>query len=165
VRNAQENLAAEQQRLLKEVRQALLAMGAQLEDAEAVGLCGSLVRPGAWKAHSDVDVFVVVERLGPGGETERLWWNRVREALHAFNRNVTVLVYSRRGLEAISNWYVLRLASEGVLVHDRGAIAQLFGEIRAAAVRAGLVEDEIEGCRFWRRKDLRLGEVFEVKVR
>jgi len=41
----------------------------------------------------------------------------------------------------------------------------LFGEVRAAAVRAGLVEDEIEGCRFWRRKDLRLGEVFEVKVR
>jgi predicted nucleotidyltransferase len=159
----QSRLTAQQQ-LLEQVQRALLSLGPQLEEAAAVGMCGSLVRPGAWGAHSDIDIFVVVEHLKPGGETDRLWWNRVRDALDTFNRDVNVLVYSRRGLEMISNWYVLRLASEGVLVYDGGGIAQLFAEIRAAAIRAGLVEDEVDGSRFWMKKNLRLGEVFEVKV-
>jgi|GEM_PF-925734 len=156
--------ALEQRQLLEQVRRALLALGADLGEAAAIGVCGSLVRPGAWHAHSDIDVFVVVEHLTPNGATERLWWRRVRDALDQFNRDVTVLVYSRRGLEAVSNWYVLRLASEGVLVYDRGGIADLFGEIRSAAGRAGLVEDEFDGMRFWTKPRFELGEVFEVQV-
>ncbi len=165
ITRATQSELAQQQQMLDEVRQSLLSLGVQLKEAAAIGVCGSLVRPGAWGARSDIDVFVVVEHLKPNGETDRLWWNRVRDALDSLNRDVNVLVYSRRGLEAVSNWYVLRLASEGVLVYDRGGIAELFAEIRAAALRAGLVEDEVDGSRFWRINDLQLGEVFEVKVR
>ncbi len=152
-----------QHETLEQVRRALLSLGSALEEAAAIGVCGSLVRPDAWGARSDIDVFVVVEHLAPNGETDRLWWQRVRDALDPFNRDVTVLVYARRGLEAISNWYVLRLASEGVLIYDRGGIAELFAEIKAAALRAGLVEDQIEGMQYWKKQPL--GEIFEVKVR
>jgi predicted nucleotidyltransferase len=162
---ATQGKSASQHQVLEQVRQVLLSLGPPLQEAAAVGVCGSLVRPGDWTERSDIDIFVVVEHLKPGGETDRLWWYRVRDALDAFNRDVNVLVYSRRGLEMISNWYVLRLASEGVLVYDGGGIAQLFAEIRAAAMRAGLVEDEIDGMRYWHKKEMRLGEIFEVKVR
>ena len=113
---------------IETVKEALLSLGEVLEEAEAIGIFGSLAR-GTLSPRSDIDVFVVVREKDPHGEDDMRWWLRIQRVLEPFQRDVTVLVYTVRGLKQISNWYVLRLASEGVIVYDRGGITQLFQQI------------------------------------
>jgi len=77
---------------------------------------------------------------------------------------VTVLVYTVKGLRAISNWYVLRLASEGILVLDRGDIGDLFKKIRQAAKAAGLTQKRVAGSWVWEASDMEPGEVLEITL-
>jgi hypothetical protein len=150
--------------MLESVKQALLSLGDELREAEGVGICGSLARGYDFGETSDIDVFVVVSEKKPDGETDRLWWRRINQALVDFDRDVTVLVYSLKGLRKISHWYVLRLASEGVLVFDAGKVRALFDQIKRAARQAGLIEEWFEGQRIWKFPDLRLGENREVRL-
>jgi predicted nucleotidyltransferase len=148
---------------IKGVKEAILSLGDSLKDAEAVGVCGSLAR-GDFGKRSDIDVFVVVKD-GMDKDVDTLWWRRIRDALKHFRRDVTVIVYSVKGLEKIITWYVLRLASEGVLVYDKSGIKDLFKEIVRTAKEAGLVEKRIGNRRVWSAPNLRVGErlVLEVK--
>jgi hypothetical protein len=93
-----------------------------------------------------------------------MWWGRIREALDGLNRDITVLVYTKKALREICNWYVLRLASEGIVLFDKGGIEEFFRRIVQTARDAGLVEEEIEGDRVWTSK-IRYGEPLEVKLR
>jgi predicted nucleotidyltransferase len=90
---------------IEEVKEALLTLGDELQEAEAVGIFGSLAR-GDFSPASDIDIFVVVKEDESEGrclEVDDLWWRRVRDALSKFQRDVTVLVYSTEGLRKISN--------------------------------------------------------------
>lgn len=119
---------------LGRVREVLLSsLGDDLQEVEALGICGSLARGTDCAEHSDIDVFVIVREKEPDDTTDRRWWQRIQRALEPFGRDVTVLVYSVAGLKTVSNWYVLRLAAEGVLIHDRADIARLFEQIVQAA--------------------------------
>lgn len=150
--------------LLRRIKGALLSLGDGLEQAEAIGVCGSLARGKDFGPRSDIDVFVVVKEADLGPETHREWWKRIRKALEGFNRDVTVLIYTKKALEEICNWYVLRLASEGIVLFDKGGIKELLDRIVQAAKDAGLVEEEIGGDRVWTSK-IKYGETLEVKLR
>ncbi|NWF93007.1 MAG: nucleotidyltransferase domain-containing protein [Syntrophaceae bacterium] len=150
--------------LLEEVKKTILDSKLSFRDIEAIGVCGSLAR-GDFSSKSDIDIFIVI----PDSFSERevwLQWNRIlREELKVFQRDITVLVYSLRSLKEVSSWYVLRLASEGKLIYDRnGKVEELFEKIVQTAKNSGLVEEEIHGHRYWVKKDIRIGETFEVSV-
>jgi predicted nucleotidyltransferase len=149
--------------LRRRIEEALLSLSDGLEEAEAIGICGSLARGKDFGPQSDIDVFVVVKEADLRPETHRIWWDKIREALNGLDRDVTVLVYTRQALEEICNWYVLRLASEGIVLFDKGGIKELFGRIVQAARDAGLVEEEIEGDRVW-TSQIKYGEILEVKL-
>ena len=147
-----------------EIKEAVIGCEKLLNEIEAIGLCGSLAR-GDFSSKSDIDIFVVIS----DGLSEReawLTWNRIlREILKDFGRDITVLIYSPKSLKEISSWYVLRLASEGKLIYDReGKIKKLFEKIIQTAKNAGLVEEEIHGHKYWIKKDIRIGEAFEISV-
>jgi predicted nucleotidyltransferase len=149
---------------ISEVKEAILSLGEKLNEVEAIGIMGSLAR-GDFDEKSDIDVFVVVKEKIPGTDVERAWWERINDALSKFKRDVTVILYSVKGLKRISNWYVLRLASEGVLLYDRGGIKDLFKKIVETARRAGLEEREAGGKRkIWVAKNLKLRERLILEV-
>lgn len=150
--------------ILKKVKKAILSLDDELWEAEAVGVFGSLARGKDFSARSDIDIFVIVREKKPGVETDKLWWKRIKRALRELERDVTVLVYTVKGLERISNWYVLRLASEGILVFDKGDIGELFQRITETAREAGMVEERIGDRRVWMLKGIQLGEVVEVQL-
>ncbi len=81
-----------------------------------------------------------------------------------FRRDVTVLVCSIKGLKNIITWYVLRLASEGILVYDKGNIKELFKKMIATARKAGFVEKEIGPHKVWSAPNLKLGERLAIRV-
>jgi predicted nucleotidyltransferase len=150
--------------MLEEIKKAIIESGETFGEVVAIGFCGSLAR-GDFSAKSDIDIFIVI----PDGLSEReawLTWNKkLREMLKDFNRDLTVLIYSPKSLKEISSWYVLRLASEGKLIYDQdGKIEALFKKIIQTARDAGLTEEEIHGHRYWIKKDLRIGETFEIRV-
>ncbi len=124
---------------------------------------GSLAR-GDFNEKSDIDVFVVVKERRSNYDADRIWWERIKDALSKFRRDVTVITYSVEGLKKISNWYVLRLASEGVLVYDKGGIKELFEKILTTARKAGLVEREIGSHKVWSAPNLKLGERLVLEV-
>lgn len=151
---------------LEGIRERILGLGHVLEEAEAIGLFGSLARGDFSPNTSDIDIFVVVKEKGAGFEIDDLWYQKINKALEDFGREVTVLVYSISGLKNISSWYVLRLATEGIIIYDKSGIKNLFAEIIKAAEEAGLVEEEMpHGRKVWAAKGLKFGEVLEVKVR
>lgn len=140
-----------------------MTLGDYLEETEAIGICGSLAREGRLSSErSDIDIFVVLKKKGP--DADRIWWNRINTTLRNFGRDITVLVYTVKGLRRISNWYVLRLATEGILVFDKGDIAELFNRIVEAAKQAGLVQRRVGDSWVWSAPELKLGEVLEFQV-
>jgi predicted nucleotidyltransferase len=150
--------------LLRQIKEALLSLDDGLWQAEAIGICGSLARGKDFGPRSDIDVFVVVKEDDLEPEAHRMWWDRIRKALDGLNRDVTVLVYTRKALEEVCNWYVLRLASEGIVLFDKGGIKELFGRIVQAARGAGLLEEEIEGDMVWTSR-IKHGETLEVMLK
>lgn len=151
---------------LGDVGERILNLGSVLEQAEAIGVFGSLARGNFSPDKSDIDIFIVVKEKGYGFEISDLWWKRINKALEDFGREVTVLVYSISGLKNISSWYVLRLATEGIIIYDKSGIRELFANIIKAAKEAGLVEEEMpSGRKVWVARGLKFGKVLEVKVR
>ncbi|RKZ21722.1 hypothetical protein DRQ18_03995 [bacterium] len=153
-----------QKQLIDSIKNAILSLEKELEEAEAVGIMGSIAR-GDFNEKSDIDIFVIVKEMKPGSNTERLWWNRINRVLKEFKRDITVIVYTVKALKKISNWYVLRLASEGILIYDKGNIKELFAKIIRTAKEAGLVERKIGTHKVWSAPDLEPGErlILEVK--
>ena len=151
---------------LERVKEVLLSsLGDDLQKAEALGVFGSLARGRDFSAHSDIDIFVVVQQKDPGVASDKWWWKRIKRALEPFERDVTVLVYTVRGLKAVSNWYVLRLAAEGILLHDQGGIARLLERIVEAARQANLVQESINGLMVWTVKPGHANPPLEVTLK
>jgi len=150
--------------IVEEIRKAIIGSNESLKQVEGIGLFGSLAR-GDFSSKSDIDIFIIIPDGFSENEAWLAWNKRLRKLLKDFKRDITVLVYSMKSLKEISSWYVLRLASEGKLIYDQGGkIGKLFEKIIQAAQNAGLVEEEIHGYKYWIKKDLRIGETFEIKV-
>jgi len=149
---------------VQEVRKAILSLGKRLEGAEAIGICGSLAR-GDFHERSDIDIFVVVKEKLADVDVDRIWWDRISDALKDFGRDVTVLVYTTEALKRIITWYVLRLASEAILVYDRAGVESLFKRIIATAKKAGLVEREMGTRKVWSAKNLKIGQRLTLELK
>jgi len=150
--------------LFEEVKKIILESGESFSGIEGVGLCGSIAR-GDFSPKSDIDIFIIIANGLSEREVWLTWNKKLRGLLKVFGRDITILVYSLQSLTEISSWYVLRLASEGKLIYDRdGKIEKLFKKIILTAKDAGLVEEEIHGHKYWIKKDLRIGETFEIRV-
>lgn len=149
---------------LSAIKDAVFSLGKRLEEVEAIGIMGSMAR-GDFNERSDIDIFVVVRERKSGCDIDRIWWERIKDVLGRFRRDVTVITYSVNGLRKISNWYVLRVASEGILLWDKGRIRELFDKIIEVARKRGLEEREIGNHRVWSARNLMFGKrlVLEVK--
>jgi len=139
------------------VKNAILLLGEELQQAEAIAIIGSLAR-GKITPRSDIDILVVVK------EKHIQWYERIRKALAKFEREVTVLVYPRKALENISSWYVLRVAAEGIIIFDQGNIADLFRRIVEAAYKAGLIQEKLGDVYIWTCPGIKFGQIIEVKL-
>jgi len=156
-------MAEDSQVVFDKVKQALVSLGPALQGAEAIGLFGSLARGKGFTERSDIDVFIVVKQKDEG--TDEYGYAKISDALADLRRDVTVLVYSVKSLREVASWYVLRLASEGIVLFDRGGIRELFEKIVKAALLAGLLERETEaGRKVWTIPKVKLGKEVEVKV-
>ena len=149
--------------ILEDIRQSILSLGKTLEEAEAIGICGSLAR-GNFHEKSDIDIFIILKTKGPGVNPYIYWWNIFHDILGKFHRDISIFIYSVDSLKNISNWYVLRLVSEGIILFDKGEVKNLFQKIQNTALDAGLVEVIDKEHRYWTFKDLKLGEEREIKV-
>lgn len=156
----------EDTRIIKRLRRNILSSKEVLRETEAVGIFGSLAR-GDFAERSDIDIFIVLreEDFVRQRDPHMLWYRRMRELTKELNREITVLIYTPESLREICNWYVLRLASEGVVIFDKGNIARLLEEIVEVAKEAGLEERELKGYKYWYAKDLKLGDVLELRVK
>jgi predicted nucleotidyltransferase len=145
------------------LREAILGMDSDvLAEAEGIGICGSIAR-GEATERSDIDIFVILDRYAP--DADEVWYHRLNEALSDFRRDVSVLVYPMQNILEVSNWYVLRLASDGIVVYDRGNVRRVFDAVIAAARQAGLVQKRQGNGVVWTMgREMRPGEIFEVKV-
>jgi predicted nucleotidyltransferase len=145
------------------LREAILGMDSDiLAEAEGLGICGSVAR-GEATERSDIDIFVILGRHTP--DADEVWYHRLNEALGDFRRDVSVLVYPMQNILEVSNWYVLRLASDGIVVYDKGNVRRAFDAVIKAARRAGLVQKrQGNGIAWTMGREMRPGEIFEVKV-
>jgi len=148
---------------IEEVKEALLSLGDVLQEAEAIGIFGSLAR-GDFSPRSDIYIFVVVKRKRKGIEDDELWWHRINDALRKFERDVTVLVFSVEALRKIAGWDVLRLATDGIFAFDKGNIEELFRKIVDAARKPGLVQVKRGKHWVWSAPWLKFGELLEFEV-
>lgn len=147
------------------VKEALLSLGDALNEAEAIGVFGSLARGIGFTEHSDIDVFVVLKEAKPGFETDYLWHRRISDALARFGRDVTVLIYTVGDLKAILGWYTLRLAAEGIILFDKGGVQGIFNCMVRAAEQAGLVRKPIDDTWVWSTPPgLKFGQVIDFKL-
>ncbi|MEW6457028.1 MAG: nucleotidyltransferase domain-containing protein [Acidobacteriota bacterium] len=149
--------------LLNEIKLKILSLGKTLEKAEAIGVFGSLARGKNFTNRSDIDIFVIVKEKK--SDTDQYWYNEIFEVLKGFGRDVTVMVYSLKSLREISNWYVLRLVSEGIIIFDKGNVKELFKEIIQTALDAGLVEEKRGNYKVWTIPFLKPGTSIEIKLK
>ena len=113
----------------------------------------------------DIDIFVVIDDKDDTQDIDDIWCKRINKVLRPFERDVTVLVYTIKALKNVCNWYVLRLASDGISIYDGGRVKPLFAEILDAAEKAGLEQREMAGTMVWApKRKIKMGEVFEVSV-
>ena len=149
---------------LNQVKSDIVSSADLLSEAEGVGICGSLARD-EFTEKSDIDIFIVLNQKELSEEDYHFWITSIREILDDYNREISVLIYTISGLVKINNWYVLRLATEGILAYDRtGRVETLFKKILDEAKKAGLVQKEIGGRKVWTKEPIRIGEVFKVEL-
>jgi predicted nucleotidyltransferase len=136
-----------------------------LQQLEAIGIFGSLARKD-FTQRSDIDIFVVVDDVKDRGEeTEKLWYDRISDLLADLCRDVTVLVYSVKALRRVATWHTIRLASEGIILYDKGKVKDIFEAIVKEAKRVGLVERKFGRRKVWMMdRPLKRGEIIEVTL-
>ncbi|MDZ7262311.1 MAG: nucleotidyltransferase domain-containing protein [candidate division KSB1 bacterium] len=147
------------------VSQKILSRGDYLQQLEAIGIFGSLARTD-FTDRSDIDIFVVVDEVkDQEEETEKLWYDRISDLLTELHRDVTVLVYSIKALTKVATWHTIRLASEGILLYDKGKVKNIFEAIVKEAKRVGLVEKKFGRRKVWMMgRALKRGEIIEVTL-
>lgn len=149
---------------LEEVRKKLLEREDLLQDVEAQGIFGSLPR-GDFSERSDIDIFMMIREKDDQEGVDEEWYRRIKEVLEDFRRDVTVLSYTPEALREAPSWYTLRLASEAVLIYDRGKVGKILRSLVERAREVGLVERRCGRKTAWMMgRPLKGGERIEVKA-
>lgn len=151
--------------IMKTVKKRLIGgLKPYLNECLAIGIFGSLARKDFDFKKSDIDIFVIVDKFRE--DENDIWRKRITEVLKGLGRDVTVIVYTLKAIRDIVTWYVLRLASEGTLIFDKGDVKQLFKKIVSLAKKSGLRERKTEdGKKVWGLKPpVKFGTIFELKL-
>jgi predicted nucleotidyltransferase len=147
---------------IKEIKEEILSLGKDLEMVEGVYLVGSLARGSIFGPRSDIDIVVILKEKKK--EDDIFWYKQISKALARFKRGVTVLVYSVKGIKEISNWYVLRLASEGIPLWERRRTKELLAKVIECAHSLGLKEVRRDKTKIWTIPPSLAGKEFELKL-
>jgi predicted nucleotidyltransferase len=135
-----------------------------LEEVEGIGIFGSLARGDFSAERSDIDIFVVLGKATYADD--ELWIRRIKDLLVKYERDITVLVYDLGSLKKVCNWYVLELASDSILVYDKGKVKYYFDKIIEAAKKADLIRMVYNRHPIWGLgRPAAPGEVIRVEVR
>jgi predicted nucleotidyltransferase len=150
---------------VEKVKEEILKLGALLEETEAVGIFGSLLRPVKFNEYSDIDILVVLPDDAPVEEDAR-WYRIMYQALGKFRRDVTALCYTPKGLRKVPCWHTLDLAEDCVLVYDKGKVARILQRMSEEAHKAGLIRTVTpRGNIVWKMgRPVRFGEIIKVEV-
>ena len=148
---------------IEAVQKDLTSREEYLEEVEGIGIFGSLARNDFSGQMSDIDIFVILEKATYSDD--ELWIRRIKELLDKYERDITVLVYDLPSLKKVCNWYVLELASDSLLVYDKGKVRSYFNKIIKAAEKAGLVRTVYDRHPIWGLSRAAIpGEVIRVEV-
>jgi len=156
--------------VLSKVKELLLRDGKLLSECEGLGLWGSLVR-GDWDPQkSDIDVYVIVSPQANLSEKQWMdlqdrWAERISEILSGIERPVTALVFPLEALRRVSHWDILDMASDSLLLYDKGKVRPLFDRIVAKAKEVGLVRKLYGLIPTWELgRPIEMGEVLRIEV-
>ena len=151
------------------VKDDILSLGEELGELEGIGLVGSLIWGGFDEEKSDIDVFIVLPDLPPEEfrAAERRWRERLSRLFYGkYQRDVTVIAYSLRSLRKVPVWHTLIMASDGLLIWDKGKVAKIFRRIVEEAEKQGL-ERVVCGYKhpIWRIKPpVKPGTIVKVEI-
>ncbi len=151
------------------VRDDILSLGEELEGLEGIGLVGSLIWGGFDEEKSDIDVFIVLPDFHPEEfrAVEKRWRERLFGFLYGkYRRDVTVITYSLKSLRKVPVWHTIIMASDGLLIWDKGKVAKIFRRIVEEAEKQGL-ERVVCGYKhpIWRIKPpVKPGTIVKVEI-
>ena len=148
---------------IEKIKNTLFSSDIKFEELICLGICGSLAR-GDFNEKSDIDIFIVVEDNKWKKELTEIWYHRLKKILRNYHRGLTVLIYPVKGLKMIATWQVFSLASEGIILYDRGNIKELFEKIIEKTEEWGLVKKKYGRHPVWMFKDIEPGKEIELKL-
>lgn len=114
--------------IVERIKEDILSLAPFPDEIEAIGIFGSVLRDDFSK-YSDIDVLVVMADGRYSDEMDRFWRRKIKDVLYGYHRQRNVFIYEINDLIRISNWYVFELASDCLLIYDRGKVKRIFGKI------------------------------------
>jgi len=157
--------------IAESVKKDILSLGEDiLSEVEAVGLLGSLVWGKFHPKHSDIDVFVILPDVEDSPEDtwelEARWRKRITNLLlMKYQRDVDVLFFNLIHIRKVCDWYMLSLASDGVLIYDKGKVKRLFQRVVEEAEKAGLERIIFNSEPIWQIKPpVKFGTIVRVEL-
>ncbi|HIE52897.1 MAG TPA: nucleotidyltransferase domain-containing protein [Armatimonadetes bacterium] len=149
------------------VREDILSLGERLEEVEAVGIVGSLAWDNFDEKRSDIDLFVVLpDGLEDYEAVEKRWWKLLHGLLAPkYQRDVDILFYTLKTVRQVPRWESLSMASDGVLIFDKGKVGKLFKRIVQEAEKQGLERIQFHNRPLWQIKPpVKIGTVVRVEI-
>lgn len=145
------------------IKRDILSRGEFLEQFEAVGLCGSIVREN-FNQKSDIDIFVIVKDENWKEDLSNILYQHFSRALDKYRRDITIILYPLSCLKQVACWQTLGMVSEGKILFDKGDIAGIFQRIKNKAYEAGLVEERYGNQIIWKIRDPKPGKIVKVEL-
>ncbi|HIE25961.1 TPA: nucleotidyltransferase domain-containing protein [Candidatus Poribacteria bacterium] len=150
---------------IESLKEDISALKELLEKTEAVGVTGSLAHGCFKKWTSDIDFFVIQRVSVSDKERDEMRSALQKLAWERYGRGADVLFYTLRGLKAIPSWYTVIMASDGVLLHDKGRVKKIFHRIVSLAQKKGLVHKFYDGQPVWEMgRPMKPGEIISLKL-
>ncbi|MDI6641325.1 MAG: nucleotidyltransferase domain-containing protein [Elusimicrobiota bacterium] len=113
---------------IEQIKQDLLTLAPFPEEIEAIGILGSLVQ-GSFCEYSDIDILIVGADNKFDGKAEKYWREKIYDVLSEYHRDKNIFFYTIQMLMKICTWYVFELASDSLLIYDRGKVKKIFDKI------------------------------------
>jgi len=150
---------------IESVKEDINALGELLKKTEAVGVTGSLAYGCFKKWTSDIDFFIILresvsdrERDEMRSALQKLVWER-------YGRGADVLFYTLRSLKVIPSWYTVIMASDGILLYDKGRVKKILQRIVSLAQKKGLVHKFYDGQPVWEMgRPMEPGEIIFIEL-
>lgn len=150
---------------IESLKEDISALGELLEKTEAIGVTGSLAYGCFNKWTSDIDFFVILRESVSDKEQDGIRRALLKLAWERYGRGADVLFYTLHSLKAIPSWYTIIMASDGILLYDKGRVKKIFLRIVSLAISKGLVHKFYDGQPVWEMgRPMEPGEIISIKL-